>query len=325
LFFDDRHLAAADLPLVQKAAIHLFEEPLPETDQAAVLSFFGVNSGLTRDRAVLQSAIMKLAVHEVFQQGKEDCPEVDYYSADQIINKHNPMEFQIAAQKARQCSSSQAMTASSSNIYSGLDNPTDPFQRAAMAAATHALAVGEEDARESLVSVRNVVRTMSKMPGGRTLIFVSPGFLTLSPETMALKSEIMDIAASSEVIVNTLDARGLYAANLDASQGGTTSTLGLVTGQLNQDHLASMQANENVMSEIAAGTGGRFFHNSNDLQGGLKTLTSAPENLYLLEISLNEVKANGAYHRLRVKVDRPGAEVLARKGYFAPKRDTGKK
>ena len=92
-----------------------------------------------------------------------------------------------------------------------------------------------------------------------------------------------------------------------------------------QDRLAATRASENVMSELAEGTGGRFFHNSNDLQGGMETLTAAPENLYLLEISLKDVKANGAYHRLRVKVDQSGVEILARKGYFAPKIATSKK
>jgi len=322
--FDDRHLTTADLAIVQKAATHLFDAPLPTSDDAAVLSFFGVNSGLTRDRSALQSAIMHLAVHPAVHHEKENCPDVDYYSADQIINKHNPMEFQIAVQKARQCSFSQDMVKPSSNLYDGMNNASNPFQSAAMAAAANALAEGEEDARVSLVTIGNVVRGLSKLPGRSTLILVSPGFLTLAPEAMAMKSEVMDIAAASDVIVNALDARGLYVGNLDASEGGSTSMLGLASGTTLQDHLASMQANENVMSELAAGTGGRYFHNNNDLQGGMESLAAAPQNLYLLEISLNDVKANGAYHRLQVQIDHPGVEVMARKGYFSPKAPAGK-
>jgi VWFA-related protein len=317
--FDDRHMTTADLPLVKKAAMQLLEQGLHAGDYAAVLSLMGVNSGITRDAAVLQSAVMKLSVHQTFQPGKEDCPRVDYYSADQIINKRNPIEFQIAAQEAKQCSFLQISPSSSQNLYNGINNPNDPFQQAAMAAASHSLAIGEEDARESLVSVQNIVRAMSKLPGQRVLILISPGFLTLSPETMAEKSEIMDIAAASDVIVNALDARGLFAGNVDSSERGATSTLSLITGQPMQNKLASMQASEDVMSELAVGTGGKFFHNSNDLKGGMETLTAVPGNLYLLEISLKDVKANGAYHRLQVKVDQPGLEVVARKGYLAPK------
>jgi VWFA-related protein len=324
--FDDRHMTSAELPLVQKAALHLLERPQPETDYMAALSLMGINSGITRDRTALQSAIKKMTVHQVFLHAKEYCPDIDYYSADQIINKHNTDEFDIAVQKARQCSFIQLPpTADPSDPYVGMNNPNDPFQRAVMAAAANSLAVGEEDARESLVAIQNVVHAMAKLPGQRVLILVSSGFLTLSPETMAWKSKIMDVAAAADVVINAVDARGLYVGNLDASVGGTTSLRGVITGQLMQDHLASMQASVNAMSELALGTGGTFFHNNNDLQGGIETLTAVPENMYLLEVSLKDVKANGAFHRLQVKVDQPGLEVHARQGYFAPGGEAAKK
>jgi VWFA-related protein len=314
--FDDRHMTTAELPLVQMAASRLLEKPLPENDFAAVLSFMGTNSGITHDHAALQTAIAKLSVHHSLQHDREDCPEVDYYSADQIIHQHNALEFQIAVEKAKQCSSLQ-MELRPEDPYNGMSNPLDPFQRAAMAAAAQALAMGDEDARESLASVRNVVQAMSKLSGERVLILVSSGFLSLSPETMKMKSDIMDLAAASGVVVNALDARGLYAGNLDASYGGT-STTGVAAGQPIQNHLASMQASENAMSELAVGTGGRFFHNNNDLLEGLEMLAAVPEDSYLLEVSLKDVKANGALHRLQVQLDKPGLDVLARKGYVAP-------
>jgi len=77
---------------------------------------------------------------------------------------------------------------------------------------------------------------------------------------------------------------------------------------------------EDVMAELANGTGGSFFHNSNDLKGGLASLTAAPECLYVLQISLGDLKPDGTYHRLQVKVDREGEQLQARRGYFAPKR-----
>ena len=79
------------------------------------------------------------------------------------------------------------------------------------------------------------------------------------------------------------------------------------------------------MGELADGTGGRFFHNSNDLEAGFKAVTAAPEVVYMLELPLDGVKANGSYHRLEVKVDREGMEVQARRGYFMPKPEQRKK
>jgi VWFA-related protein len=322
--FDDRHMTADDLPFVQKAASQLLAQPLPDNNYAAVVSFMGANSGITRDPAALQAAIAKLTVHHALQHDNEDCPNIDYYSADQIMHQNNANEFQIAVEKAKNCTNIRVRI-SGEGPYTGISNPNDLFQRAAMSAATRALAQGEEDALQSLASVRSVIHAMTNLTGERVLILVSSGFLSLSPETMSLKSEIMDLAARNDVVVNALDARGLYVGNLDATNGGSTSTRGLVINQQGQNHLASMQASENSMAELSYGTGGRYFHNNNDLQGGLQMLANVPENTYLLEISLADVKPNGAYHRLEVKLAKPGLEVHARKGYVAPKSTVIKK
>jgi hypothetical protein len=40
-----------------------------------------------------------------------------------------------------------------------------------------------------------------------------------------------------------------------------------------------MSFNEDVMAELAEGTGGTFFHNRNDLENRLKGLAASPEVL----------------------------------------------
>ena len=84
-----------------------------------------------------------------------------------------------------------------------------------------------------------------------------------------------------------------------------------------------MSPNENVMAELAYGTGGTYFHNSNDLEGGFKRLTAAPEYVYLLEFSIGNVKQNGRYHRLKVNQD--GLTAQSRRGYLATKPPNKKK
>ena len=76
---------------------------------------------------------------------------------------------------------------------------------------------------------------------------------------------------------------------------------------------------EGALSDLADGSGGTFFHNSNDLDAGFKSLAEAPETVYLLELSLDNVKPDVAFHRLKVKVNRDGLQLQARRGYFMPK------
>jgi VWFA-related protein len=99
----------------------------------------------------------------------------------------------------------------------------------------------------------------------------------------------------------------------------------LVTGHESDYHRNTVTFAENVMAELADGTGGTYFHNSNDLEGGLQKLTDAPEYVYILELSLANVKMDGAYHPLNVKINRNGLRLQARRGYFAPQPPRKKK
>ena len=90
-------------------------------------------------------------------------------------------------------------------------------------------------------------------------------------------------------------------------------------GQVEEYRRSSMTAAADAMGELAYGTGGRFFHNTNNLEAGFNAITEAPEVAYMLELPLEGVRVNGSYHRLKVKMDREGMAVQARRGYFMPK------
>ncbi len=309
--FDDLHLDFGDLAQVQAAAKRMLAGSLGDSDMADVVSFSGTNSGMTRDRAKLQEAIMQLKVRNLYRHVGRPCPNVDYYLADLIANRHDDPAFESAVQDTMTCA----------NLKPQERNMAEGMVRSAV---SQALAVGDQDTRVTLLFIRELAHRMEALPGDRMVILVSPGFLANSAEAQTLKSRIMDVAAQSKVTVSALDARGLYTTNLDASQRGEGSAYGLVTAQASQQHSGSMAINENVMAELADGTGGTFFHNSNDLDAGFKRLTEAPEYLYLLEVSPQNVKANGSYHTLKVKVRPGGLKVQARRGYYAPKAENKK-
>jgi VWFA-related protein len=187
------------------------------------------------------------------------------------------------------------------------------------AAAMRALDIGDQDVRVTLSGIGDVVYKMTALPGQRVLILISPGFLSMGQEAMTTKSRIMDMAAQANVTVNALDARGLYSTEIDASERGANTAYDLISGSMSENHRNSMSEDQSVMAELADGTGGSFFHNSNDLVSGFRSLTLAPEFLYLLEFSPKDVRQDGTYHSLNVKVARDGVRVRARRGYFAPK------
>ena len=52
---------------------------------------------------MLQAAVKKLKVHRTFQHDTRDCPDIDYYAADKILNQHDRTEFEVAVAKAQAC------------------------------------------------------------------------------------------------------------------------------------------------------------------------------------------------------------------------------
>ncbi len=81
----------------------------------------------------------------------------------------------------------------------------------------------------------------------------------------------------------------------------------------------SASAQEDVLAELADGTGGTFFHNNNDLEEGFRRVATAPEFVYLLGFSPQNLKFDGSFHRLKITVkNQNGVGVQARRGYYAP-------
>jgi len=304
--FDDVHLSPGDLSLIQKAGAKTTAEALAASDMAAVVSTSGLSSGLTRDPAKLQETIMKLRVGDVLRPMGRACPHMTYYEADRILNKHDFMVLDSATEDTFAC----------------CDCKRDVAETLAQNAAYEALQVGDQDIRRTLGLIRDVIQNMGKMPGQRTLVLISPGFLTITPEAMSRKSELLEFAARSNVTINSLDARGLYTTTVEASEQNRGSALAELHAGEYRGYASTM--NEDVMAELAEGSGGTFFHNSNDLEGGLQRLTVVPEWVYLLAFSPTGVKLDDSYHPLKVAVKGEGLKVEARRGYFAAKPQKGK-
>ena len=306
--FDDLHLSAADLAYLKKIDAKALDGALVDSDMAAVVSTSGkVNSGLTRDRAKLHDAIMSLEPRNLYTSSAAECPKIEYYEADLIENKHDGAAFGKALAQVFACDPAL-----------NKQRDQEVAQGMVESAARRVLAVGEQDVQVTLVTIKDFVRRMAKLPGQRTLILVSPGFVSITPETLSWESQIMDLAVQFSVTINALDARGLYTGVTDIGERGAGHII-------DPTHLAAMSRAEGVMSELADGTGGTFFHNSNDLGAGFKSLTDASEVVYVLELSLDGVKPDGSYHRVKVKVDREGMQIQARQGYSAPKQEKNNK
>jgi hypothetical protein len=69
---------------------------------------------------------------------------------------------------------------------------------------------------------------------------------------------------------------------------------------------------------MASSTGGKYFGDINSFEEHLEKIQGLTACFYVIGYYVDE-KWDGKYHKLKVKVNRPGCEVHAQKGYFNPK------
>ncbi|HXW91299.1 MAG TPA: VWA domain-containing protein [Terriglobales bacterium] len=311
--FDDIHITTEDVLAVRQAASrHL--SSLQATDRAAIFTTSGQGDlDFTDDHGKLSAALLRIQPRPIARAESQQCPYMSYYMADLIVNKNFSQVLESATKDALQCSGMASSASSPALAVQALNSA----RNLAESAAQTALNRGENETHVVLGSVKDVVRRMSSMPGQRTIVLVSPGFLTLDLEPEV--SELIDHALRANIVVSAVDARGLYvpAGMGDISRANVPNLGAAPQEALYENEAASL--NSDVLSNLAASTGGIFFHNSNDLEGGLRQAAEAPAYYYVLAFSPQNLKYDGRFHRLTVKLSHPAKlTVEARQGYYAP-------
>ena len=177
----------------------------------------------------------------------------------------------------------------------------------------------------------SIIKSLRKLPGRKSLILFSEG-IAIPPAVQRLFLGVIDAANRANVSIYTMDAAGLRAESEQAkirdqvnrAAGGATGILG--SGAANGEPLSkALEKNEDVLrqdphnglGELARGTGGLLFDNTNNLRQGFDRVESDLRNYYLLGYTPTNETYDGHFRKIEVKVKRSGVIVAARKGYFA--------
>jgi VWFA-related protein len=305
LVVDDLHTEFADLVWARQAVEKFLASSLGPDERIAIYTTSGQGGvDFTSDRDELNKALT--AIHSGVKTTLE-CPQIDYYVADQILNHDNTELLGIMEAELRTCK--------------GVPYGANEAENMVRNAAIRALTEGDWNTRQAMATLRAVVGKLATAPGQRSLVVISDGFLLLDahrPDEMSL----IESAIRSSVVINGLDAAGLkaYVPGGDASSNAPITAKAQMA-KISYD-ISGAAAAAAVMDETARGTGGRFFHNSNDMEEGIRLMAGAPECIYLLGFTPQNLKYDGRYHTLKVTLRNPkGLTVEARPGYYAPNRE----
>jgi VWFA-related protein len=282
LTLDDKHLLTTDVAPLIKAADGFIDSIGPADRVGIFTTSGGLTQDFTSDKKLLKN-VLKVMSHA----------PVDWVSYGIATAVKGESQFE----------------------------PSIPQLPAALMTSSNALQEeGDEDIRIELQELGNTLRLLGSKPGERVLLLASPGYI-LPVELRYFFSLLVDHATQSDIVINTLDARGLYTPDLlgDISQPGSDSPQ--TVGQAAGARLEEQFEQQFLLMDFAYATGGRFFHNSNDLEEGLKQLGNAPEVSYVLGFSPQNSKLDGHFHTIKITVTgKPKYAIQARRGYFAPKK-----
>ncbi|HTS71260.1 MAG TPA: VWA domain-containing protein [Terriglobia bacterium] len=316
LYFDDVHTSVEGLQRTRDAADHYLAGAVQPGDRVGVFTASGQQQlDFTADLKQVHQALFALRPRPV-APGTKRCVDIPPYEAYLIYYQHDSQALDVAANDAyAACFASQ-------------DDGGKMALQEAQDEAAESFHVAEDESRTALRQIDGLIRHMAMFPGPRSVIIVSDGFLT---ETLTFElSQLVDRALRVHVVLNAMDARGLYTDRgiPSASESGPATFNG---GQRGPATSATLQARGSMlrtgamleasaMSSLAAETGGVFFQNSNDYESGFRQTAGLPDPYYILVFSPQNLKFDGGFHALSVKLAAPsGLTVQARKGYYAPR------
>ena len=308
LVFDDTHLSLQDANFARSQAGR-FLDSIAATDRVAIYTTSGQNTlEFTADRAALHRAILGIVPRPLTLQALgAECPEITHYMADQIENKHDSQTQDVAIEETIQCQ------------FSGDETKRTQALAIVRGATLRALNAGDVENEYTYRHLEDVLRRLASTPGERIMLLVSPGFLLTT--AYLDESGVIDRANRSNIVINTLDARGLYTPDVMGDISRPSSDSFRTAGAKTMYRVSAQLENQYVLGDLAYGTGGTFFHNSNDLQGGMQLAGLAPEVSYVLAFSPQNRKMDGQYHLLRVQLAKKSKySVQARRGYYAPRK-----
>jgi VWFA-related protein len=169
------------------------------------------------------------------------------------------------------------------------------------------------------------------LPGRKSLLFVSEGFSIFNQEegidirTRAALDRAIDQATRAGVVIYSLDARGLQTAGLQASDNlkrpRGKQTFEETVREAAAERLTFNRDTQEALAYMAEQTGGFAVLNTNDLTRGFERISDDIRDYYVIgyvptQGTFVDKGKKPSYHKITVKVRRPGLRVRTRKEFL---------
>ena len=308
-FIDDLHLALDSLGRTRKMLSQFIDNEMNENDRVAIASTsgdIGFLQQFTDNKSVLRAAAGRLTHHPynvrdmtdvttpmteymaLTIERKDDPGVLDFY-IDECLRAAYPLRYTRAACEVQVKSRARLILLQAASVI-----------------------INTYDALESLM------RSSAQMSGRKLVFFISDGFLLdtgpRNADPRGKLSQITDAALRAGVVIYTIDARGLFTGQLDA----TNSVPFDKQNRLESTSLREGAASQDALNALAGDTGGRALRNQNYFDKWVNKILDETSNYYLLAWRpSNEGQTASNFKNIAARViDHPEFTVRLPRGFI---------
>jgi VWFA-related protein len=172
-----------------------------------------------------------------------------------------------------------------------------------------------------LAALQTAVTMLRVVAEQKSLVYFGGGLRLNGTDNQAQLRATINAAIRSNVVIHTVDARGLVAiAPLGDATQASPGGIGMFTGQAVNATLTALHRSQDALYALAKGTGGNALFDSNDLLPGIVRAAGAVDSYYLIGYYSTHAQRDGRFRRLHVSLRSGLSGRLAhRQGYFAEK------
>jgi len=315
LVLDSQTTDITNLKPVREGAIKYIREQVTDADAVAILS---VTNGLqmlqpfTQDKAKLIASIEQL--------GSPDAKTFEH--KDLAENIGNIREFLRTNESLGPITSPSGGSAAARIMIA----------RAVLAQFIRLrTALSLQQARPVLAALAAIAEGLRPIPGKKTVVLFSQGFVTPAVLDWQVQSTI-DIANRANVAIYIIDSAGLRAGAPASGSLVPASPLAGVSAITNQEQRIRAVGGETVFDNvrqegqsreydilyrISGDTGGKFLKGNNDIGQGLERINQEIQARYTLAYRSTNQNFDGTFRKVKIEVRRPDTQIISRSGYYA--------
>jgi len=317
-FIDDLHLSLSSLTTTRRMIAHFLDTEISARDLVVIADArgqIGFLQQFTNNKEVLEAALARVTVQpsEERTAGMGNAP-MSQFTAMTIENKPDSRQNNVMAVYVEECLKQSGSMGGDRRTALAMRFNCERLVRSNARAILTQTGMATERMYDSLESL---MRSSARLPGRKLVFFVSDGFLSqggpLGDNLSNRVRQITDAAQRANVVIYTIDARGLVSGTLDA----TNNLLPDANGRMAAIASTELLATQDALNALAEDSGGRALRNQNYFERWVEDVIDETSNYYVVAWRPStEAEKDSKFRNVKISIaGRPDLVVRAPRGY----------